>query len=242
MSAKTSPFIGVTASVNPENGGPCTGQAYLTALSACGAIPLILPHTLTKTECRRLAGTLDGFLFTGGPDVHPFYFGEETLEGCGSQSPQRDRTELQLFTEIFACRKPILGICRGLQVINIALGGDLWQDIKQQTKRAVPIAHRQPFDSSVPSHHISIAENSILAAVTGCRQAEVNSAHHQAVRRLGNGLRASALASDGIIEAAEHPEYPFLLGVQWHPELLFRTHAHAKMLFSAFVSASAGIF
>lgn len=231
------PLIGVTASVNPENGGPCTSQAYLTALSDSGALPLILPHTLTKTDCRRLAGKLDGFLFTGGPDVHPFYFGEDTLEGCGSHSPQRDRTELQLFSEIFARKKPIFGICRGIQLINIALGGDIWQDIGRQTERGLPIAHSQPFSPSVPSHHVALKKDSLLSSVTGSERIEVNSSHHQAVRRPAKCLTICAQAQDEIIEGLEHPGYPFLLGVQWHPELLYHSHSHAERLFSAFVNA-----
>lgn len=242
---KQKPLIGVTASVQQETHGPCTSPAYMEALADSGALPLLLPLTLTGEDCRQLADTLDGILFTGGPDVHPFYFGEETLEGCGNQSALRDSTELLLFSHVYARKKPILAICRGVQLLNIALGGDIYQDIASQARRSIPIAHSQPYSPSVPSHHVTVKQDSLLASIT-CRlpescsthQLEVNSAHHQAVRRPAGCLTVCAQAPDGIIEALEQPEYPFLLGIQWHPELLYHNHSHARQLFTAFTEAA----
>lgn len=232
------PLIGITASQIPETQGPGTSPGYIDALYDSGALPLILPLTLTAGDCRRLGTELDGFLFTGGPDIHPFYFEEETLEGCGNQSALRDETELLLFSEAFSQRKPILAICRGIQLLNIALGGDIFQDISRQAERTLPIAHRQPFDPSVPSHHVTLDGQSLLASITGPGPLEVNSSHHQAIRRTADGLRVCGWAPDGMIEALEHPDYPFLIGVQWHPELLYHTQSHAKKLFASFVGAS----
>lgn len=234
---ETKPLIGITASIQPENQGPGTSPSYPHALCTSGALPLILPLSLTETDCSQLADTLDGFLLTGGPDIHPFLFGEETLEGCGNQSSQRDRTELLLFSQVYARKKPVLAICRGIQLINIALGGDIYQDIGRQTERDLPIAHSQPFSPSVPSHHVVLKKDSLLSSVTGSERIEVNSSHHQAVRRPAKCLTICAQAQDGIIEGLEHPGYPFLLGVQWHPELLYHSHSHAERLFSAFVNA-----
>lgn len=236
------PLIGVTASIQPENHGPCTSPAYMDALRKSGALPLLLPLSLTQEDCRLLADTLDGFLFTGGPDVHPFYFGEETLEGCGNQSALRDSAELLLFSKVYARKKPVLAICRGIQLVNIALGGDIYQDIGKQAARSLPIAHSQPYSPSVPSHHVTLKKDSLLASVSGgTEQLEVNSSHHQAVRHPADGLTVCAQAPDGIIEALESPEHPFLLGVQWHPELLYHSHSHARKLFTAFVNAAAAL-
>lgn len=229
------PLIGVTSS-ELSQGEAAVSPAYLHALSNNGVLPVLLPLSLTCEDCSRLAELLDGILFTGGPDLHPFLFGEETLTGCGSQSALRDRTELLLFSAIYKQKKPILAICRGIQLINLALGGDIWQDIDAQTCRTLPIAHRQPFDPSVPSHHVTLTGGSLLASLTGSCRIEVNSAHHQAIRRPAPCLKVCGLAPDGIIEAVELPDYPFLIGVQWHPELLLTTQAHAKNLFSAFTA------
>lgn len=232
------PLIGVTASLAENQTDPCTSSSYLHALSESGALPLLLPLSLSKQDCIQLCNMLDGFLFTGGPDIHPFSFGEETLEGCGSLSALRDRTELLLFSIAHARKKPILAICRGVQLVNTALGGTLYQDIRKQTERTLPIAHRQPYSPSVPSHHVNVTPDSLLYKITTSETLEVNSAHHQAVHHPALSLRVSAAAFDGIIEALEQPEYPFLLGVQWHPELLFDSQAHARALFSAFVEAA----
>lgn len=232
------PLIGVTASLREDGNGSCTSSAYLHALSESGALPLLLPLSLNKAECLQLAQTLDGFLFTGGPDIHPFSFHEETLDGCENISLLRDQTELLLFSVSHAQNKPILAICRGIQLINLALGGDLYQDIQKQTERTLPIAHRQPFSPSVPSHHVTISPDSLLAEITDAKRLNVNSAHHQAVRRPASSLSVCAAAPDGIIEAIEEPNYPFLIGVQWHPELLYDSCRHARALFHAFVQAA----
>lgn len=243
------PLIGLTASEQPDTKSPWLPAAYTDALRECGALPLILPLTLSAEDCEQLAAFLDGFLFTGGPDLHPFLFGEETLTGCGNQSGKRDRTELLLFSFVQQKKKPILAVCRGIQLINVALGGDLVQDIGQIENR-LPIAHRQPFPLDVPSHHVTVTPGSRLAAALGCRDGvresytiAVNSAHHQALRRTAPALTVCGRAPDGIIEAVECPEYPFLIGVQWHPERLYGSRSfseHANRLFRSFVRACSG--
>lgn len=244
------PLIGITASLSPDEKTACLSLPYFHALSESGALGLLLPPSLSEAECRQLSHTLDGFLFSGGPDLHPFFFQEETLEGFENHSTLRDKTELLLFSHIYAKKKPILAICRGIQLINLALGGDLYQDITAQTKRTIPIAHKQPYSSFIPSHHVTVKKQSRLEQMilentskshcsdTAPLQIAVNSAHHQAVRRPAASLCISASAPDGIIEALEQPDYPFLLGVQWHPELLFSTQPHARALFSAFIEAA----
>lgn len=123
------PVIGLTASHDLLTDDLKMGHFYIDAIRKNGAIPLVLPLTLDEEEAGQLADTLDGFLFSGGPDVHPFLFGEETLAGCGDFSPLRDSSELLLLSQVYERKKPVLGICRGAQLINIALGGDIYQDI-----------------------------------------------------------------------------------------------------------------
>ena len=233
---KRKPLIGLTPAEDSPAENARVSASYLDALQKSGALPLILPLSLSDDDCSLLIETLDGFLFTGGPDIHPFKFGEETLEGCGNYSSVRDRSEFLLFSRVFQEGKPIFAICRGIQLINIALGGDIYQDLKYAC-RTIEIAHQQPFSADFPSHHVSAVPGSFLASIAGTSPIEVNSAHHQALRNSAPGLRACAFSPDGITEAAEAPGYPFLLGVQWHPELLFHTHEHARNLFRAFVDS-----
>ena len=146
--------------------------------------------------------------------------------------------ELALLKLVMEAQKPILGICRGIQLINVGLGGSLYQDIPSQVKSDFPLAHRQTHAYKIPSHHVNVKEGSFLSRITGgCLSLEVNSMHHQAIKQTAPGLEACAWASDGIIEAIEMPDYPFLLGVQWHPEYLWQDNKQAAALFEAFVDA-----
>lgn len=231
------PLIGLTPSHDTDNGDIKARPTYLKALKAAGAIPVVLPLGFSKEDLAQLSKELDGFLFTGGPDVHPFLFGEETQPGCGNVSPERDDLELSLLPLILEQRKPILGICRGVQVLNIGLGGDIWQDIPASEEGRASIAHSQPFDYTMPCHTVVLSEGSRLAALSGCGRLKVNSMHHQAVRRLAPGLTASAWSPDGLTEAVEMQDYPFFIGVQWHPEYLWEKDESAFRLFQSFVKA-----
>ena len=145
---------------------------------------------------------------------------------------------LALLKAVMNVRKPILGICRGAQIINVGLGGDIYQDIPSQTDQSFPIAHRQPFAYPVPSHHVHIIKDTLLSRICGGRmEIAVNSFHHQAVREPAPGLVASGLAPDTIIEAVEMPDYPYLLGVQWHPEHMWPKDQAAANIFKSFVEA-----
>lgn len=231
------PIIGLTPSHNTINDELSMRPAYIRALKAAGALPIILPIQLEKEELQSLANLCQGFLFTGGPDPHPFLWGEETHKNCGPISVKRDQMELSLLSIAMEQKKPILGICRGAQMINIGLGGNIYQDIDSQYRSAFPIAHRQPVDYIYPSHHVDVKKDTLLASFKDDTTIKVNSSHHQAVRKLAPGLIAGGIAPDGIIEEIEMPEYPFLIGVQWHPEYLWETDLSAKNLFLSFVSA-----
>ncbi len=234
-------LIGLTPSHNTETDDIYMRSTYLKALSAAGAIPIILPLDISREETERFMELLDGFLFTGGPDPHPFLFGQETYDFCGEVSLKRDTMELTLLSLAIKRQKPILGICRGIQIINVGLGGTIYQDINRQHPRQLPIAHKQPFPYSIPSHSIQIVPGTRLARICGSPVIRVNSMHHQAVKDLAPGLIASGVSPDGLTEAIELPAYPFLVAVQWHPEHLWHQDAAAAALFRHFVLACSGI-
>lgn len=231
------PLIGLTPAHDIESGDVKARPTYMRALKAAGAIPVVMPLDASEEDLKQLSRELDGFLFTGGPDVHPFLFGEETQAHCGNVSPDRDQMELSLLPMIMELRKPVLGICRGIQVLNIALGGNIWQDIPSQVTREFPLAHSQPFHYDMPCHTVSLTKGSLLAQISGSSSIEVNSMHHQAVKDVAAGLIASAYSTDHLIEAVEMPGYPFFIGVQWHPEYLWEKKTEAFRLFQTFVNA-----
>lgn len=269
MSSKK-PVIALTPYFNISQEEPYMRPAYLKAIRAAGGIPIILPLDLEEADLAQLVDTFDGILFTGGPDIHPFYFGEETQAHCGNVCPRRDQMELTLLKLAMNAKKPILGICRGIQLLNVGLGGDIYQDIPSQFHEEFPIAHTQPFAYDIPAHKVTIVPGTLLEqlvqtamqaagqatagidtnAVTAADQTSsdtphpayslnVNSMHHQAVRRLAPGLIASAYAPNQLIEAIEKPDYPtFFLGVQWHPEYLWENDASVKQMWDAFVEAA----
>lgn len=232
------PIIALTPYHNIEKDEPYMRPAYLKAIRATGGIPVILPLEADEDDLRQVLNHVDGVLFTGGPDVHPFYFGEETQRFCGNVSVKRDAMELLLLKLAMAMKKPILGICRGVQLLNIGLGGDIYQDIPSQFKEDFPIAHTQPFGYDIPSHTIAAEGGTLLAAIARDSVIRVNSMHHQAVRNVAPGLVASGHAPGGLVEAIEMPEYPFLLGVQWHPEYLWEEDNAARRIFETFVEKS----
>lgn len=228
-------MIGLTPSHDTANDDISMRPTYLRAVAAAGAIPVVMPLEISDADLEHLTDCLDGFLFTGGPDVHPFYFGEQTQAFCGNVSEARDSLEFKLLKLAMKAEKPILGICRGIQVINIGLGGDIYQDISSQFKEDFPVAHKQPFSYRVPSHQVDVIPGTLLAEISGSSVIQVNSMHHQAVRKTAPQLIASGFAPNGLIEAVELPGYPFLLGVQWHPEYLWETQLPARRIFLQFI-------
>lgn len=176
-----------------------------------GLLPVLLPSVgeVSGEAVRRF----DGFVLTGGGDVDPSWYGEEREPLCGASDAERDAFEMALFREASALLKPILGICRGIQVINVALGGTLWQDLPSQH----PGTHATTDGTGEPRHPVTTA--GFLRTLTGREELTVNSYHHQAVKTLGGGLRAAGVSRDGVVEAVEHLSLPYCRAVQWHPEL-----------------------
>ena len=240
------PLIGLTPSHDTQTDDISMRPTYVNAIKAAGGIPVVLPLDADQQDLRQLVRTLDGFLFTGGPDPHPFLFGEETHACCGNVSVKRDSLELALLPLVMKVQKPVLGICRGIQIINVGLGGTIYQDIPSQfqpnTDRAdsssfLPIAHRQPFHYTVPSHTVALVPDTRMAHICQRPIIQVNSMHHQAVKDLAPGCIIAGTAPGGLIEAMEMPSYPFLIGVQWHPEYLWEQDPAAANLFRQFIQA-----
>ena len=240
MTDVSKPIIGLTPSHNTGTDDLSLRPTYIRALLAAGALPVILPLFTSKEDLEQLTSLCSGFLFTGGPDPHPFLWGEEIHEKCGVISTPRDQMELALLSGAMKQKKPILGICRGAQIINIGLGGDIYQDIQSQYSSIAPfpIAHSQPAPYQMPVHHVAITPGTRLSCIaSNASSISVNSCHHQAIRKVAPSLIAGGAAPDGIIEEIEMPGYPFLMGVQWHPEYLWETDKTSANLFHEFVNA-----
>lgn len=212
-------------------------RAYFDALEAAGATPLGIPILHDETRLRELYDLLDGLLLPGGDDVEPQRYGAEPRDDCHlTLSPELDEIELTLASWAVADDLPVLAICRGIQVLNVACGGTLWQDV------VVEGATRESHDKDprdAPVHGLHVEPWSQLAHTLGVSELEVNSTHHQAIRDVGGDLRAVAHSSDGLIEGVELPGHRFVLGVQCHPEELRKTQPWAARLFEGFVSTAA---
>lgn len=229
------PIIGVMPLWDKEKDSLWMLPGYLDGIRQAGGLPVIFPFTTDEQELKQLAGVCDGFLFTGGHDVSPWVYKEELLEGMIDCCEKRDIMEAIVLRDAIAEDKPVLGICRGIQFINAALGGKLYQDIPTQHPSEVNHHQDRPYDA--PSHEVTIAEGSPLHKCLGTDRIPVNSCHHQAIKVLSPELAVMAAAEDGIIEAVYRPESRFLWAVQWHPEFSYKVDENSRKLFRAFVEA-----
>ncbi len=211
------------------------GLVYVNAIARAGGLPVILPP-LPPSFAASLLDAVDGLCVPGGPDIHPRLYGHEPHPALGPTEDELDAFEVALVAEALERDMPVLGICRGAQMINVATGGTLHQHLPACVEGALP--HRQDADLAVSTHAVRVAEGSRLAATLGDDVAEVNSLHHQAVDLLGEGLEAVAWAPDGVVEAIEGTGDAFLLGVQWHAEGLV-DRPEARRVLAAFVAAAA---
>ncbi len=240
----TLPLIGIpSASLEPP---PNPGAPYYqfngnypAALAASGALPVVIPLHLPEETLWAIFQRLDGLCLAGGVDVAPAEYGEEPHPALGKVDAPRDQTELILARWALRADLPLLGICRGIQMINVAAGGSLYQDLPAQQ----PEVHRHNFKLSEspwarPTHAVRLAADGRLADILGTEELLVNSFHHQAVKQVAPGFRPIAWAEDGVVEGIEQPGRRFALGVQWHPEGMFQSDPLAQRLFAAFVEAS----
>jgi putative glutamine amidotransferase len=235
------PSIGVTPDWThpPERAFPRydLAQPYADAVLAAGGVPLVLPYSDRAQMVEEYLGRIDGLLVTGGAfDVPPSEYGEEVRAGCGALKPERTRFERAMIVGALERGLPILGVCGGMQLLNVHFGGTLWQDLKTELTSAG--VHEQKNDKRQPSHSVQVLPDTSLAKALGAGPKPVNSTHHQAVRTLGHNLVASAAAEDGVVEALEAPAHRFVLGVQWHPETLVEALPVQLEIYRAFMQAA----
>jgi putative glutamine amidotransferase len=197
-------------------------QRYSRAVAAAGGLPVMIPLLDDEDILRALYDRMDALLLPGGVDLDPATYGESPLPTCGRLDPARDRVELRFARWAIAEGKPLFGLCRGLQIVNVALGGTLYQDIAAQRRDAIKHDYfpTAGYSRDHLAHQVTVASGSRLDALVGTAPLKVNSMHHQAVKDLAPGLVSTAVAPDGLVEGIESPGSSFLLGVQWHPESL----------------------
>jgi putative glutamine amidotransferase len=219
------------------------GQRYVRSLTAAGAVPWLIPCVQGDDQTlRSIYDHLDGLFLTGGVDIDPAQYGEARHERCDRSDPARDWTELALIRWALADGKALLGVCRGIQALNVACGGSLYQHVAEQHPQAIkhdyfPTA--PDYSRDYLAHPVQVRPDSRLGSLLGAEQVSVNSMHHQGIKRLAPGLAATAFAPDGLIEGIEAPDRPFVIGVQWHPEELTESLPPMRRLFRGFVEAAA---
>lgn len=233
------PIIGITSWIDYEKRQYFVPQEYAKAVEKAGGLPVILPPVETAEDAGRLIATIDGLLLSGGVDLDPAFWGEEPMPRMGKISPERDRSELLLTNKALALELPLLGICRGHQVLAVAGGGSLYQDIHSQVREV--LKHSQDAPRWYATHAVTVRPGTKMAAWLGGGTVRVNSFHHQAIRDLPKGFVVSAEAVDGIIEAIESTGHRFAVGVQWHPECFWNREDTFDPIFRAFVDAARGV-
>jgi len=242
---KKLPVIGVSGSVIIDQGGLFPGyrrsyvnEDYIHAVVQNGGAPFILPVVEDEAVIANYIDTIDALILSGGHDVSPQFYDEEPELALGDIYPARDRFE---FTLIELAKKkgiPILGICRGAQVINVCHGGSLWQDLAHRENTT--IKHMQGHNPELVTHTVTIEEGTILQGILQEKTLRVNSFHHQLIKHPAREFVISATAADGAIEAIEHASYPFLLGIQWHPEMLHKSEPLMNRLFQQLIDYARG--
>ena len=234
------PLIGITTSRVLNNANiqvMSTAEAYVQAVYRAGGLPVLIPLGITDADLKALLARLDGLLFTGGGDIAPGRYGGQPHPRVYDIDPDRDRVEINLVQMAVDDGMPFLGICRGFQVLNVAMGGTMYEDILDQHPGALKHDYFPGYPREMLVHPVRVAPGSRLAEILEQTEVEVNSLHHQGVRQVPEALRTTALAPDGIPEAVELPGHPFGLAVQWHPEWL-QAHAPMRRLFEVFVGAA----
>ena len=224
--------IGITPDVSNDHNVVAFGT-YVKALECVNALPIVLPYTTKDETLEELMALCDGILFTGGVDVDPKHYGAEKQEACGEIEPYRDELELKVFDMARKAGKPILAICRGIQLVNVAMGGTLYQDLPSEAPSE--IAHSQSEGKFDTSHCVQVTADTPLYDLVGADRIVANSFHHQAIERLADGLAVMAVADDGIIEAVYGTDLRYLRAYQWHPERLVETHPPHRAIFEDFI-------
>lgn len=228
------PRIGLTLDADEARGRYELGRGYVDAVLAAGGLPILLPHE--RAAAGAYLALLDGLVVTGGAfDLPPELYGEVRREGCRITKPERTAFEKDLLEAALAARLPVLGVCGGMQLLNVVRGGSLYQDLAVDCGAT---GHEQPPPKDAPSHEVTVQPGTALAQLVGPGPLLVNSTHHQAVRDAGAGVLVSARAPDGVIEAIELPDLEFAVGVQWHPEAVGRHDPRHGAIYRGLVDAA----
>ncbi len=230
------PVIGITPSITPEEDRIQLARGYYEAIQQAGGMPYIMPCG-REDLLDEFIMHIDGLLLTGGGDLDPQLYGQMPHPQVGAITPKRDAWEIELTRKALSKAIPILGICRGIQVLAVACGGDLYQDLLSTHPNESVIKHMQQAPRWYPSHSVELTADSLLSHIFGTNCIKVNSFHHQAILSPGKDLVISAVAPDGVTEGVEHSTYPFVVGVQWHPECMIQ-NSQQILLFEALVKAS----
>ncbi len=232
---KKLPIIGIAPLWDQTTNSTVMRSSYINALEYAGAIPLIIPMTENQTTLEYYLNLCDGILLSGGQDVQPELYGETPQPHCGEVFPCRDKLDRYIFEYALAMDKPVLGICRGCQAMNVFSGGSLYQDLKIDFGTEENHRMEAPFNRTA---HLMIPQpGTPLSELIGERLFEVNSVHHQGIKRLADSFDIMAVSEDGIIEAIYMPDRRFVWGVQWHPEWFFLESADNASILAAFVKA-----
>jgi putative glutamine amidotransferase len=216
------------------------GETYIRAIHHVGGTPVIIPPVVIDGDWDTLTQHLDGLLLSGGGDIDPSYYGEESEPWMGHVDAERDVAELGMVRKWLELKRPLMAICRGHQVLNVALDGTLYQDIAAHIPNALDHAYVSARPMNKPVHKVELTPGSALARILGGTTFEVNSAHHQAVKDPSHRINVTGYSPDGVVEAFELPELPFGISVQWHPEAMVKTSDTMWPLFEAFVGAARG--
>lgn len=236
------PVIGISGCIEHDESKQFIVRDYMAAILAAGAIPLLLSMDMQDDRMGLCLSHLNGVMLAGGTDVAPRLYGALPHNGLGQVDPLRDQFEIRLVNACHRLKMPVLGICRGAQVMNVAMGGTLFQDIASQYPdecQKKPMLHNQTSPGQYASHSVYVDKNSLLYSILKENTIEVNSFHHQAVKDVAVALRICGAAPDGVVEAIDDVSHPFFLGVQWHPEKMYRQDEPSYALFTAFTRAAA---
>lgn len=235
------PTIGITMTQEAAENQFEVWQEYIDAIVAGGGIPILLPSESHYNFYEEYLGLIDGLLLSGGQDILPNCYGEESIEGFKldwEMTPDRDEFEIEMTKKAMNLDMPILGICRGIQILAVANGGSLYQDIEAEIERDIKIRHYQESPWWFQCHKVSLIDNSIISNIYQKRHLETNSLHHQSVKKVPEGFNVTAVTADGVVEAMESLNHTFILGVQWHPERLLPRNKKWALLFKSFCQAS----
>ncbi len=232
------PLIGITSCHDHETRANRLALAYIRALEEAGGLPVIIPTLKEEELIKGIIDTFDGLLLSGGGDPDPFLWGEEPVPEQGEIEPWRDQLEILLVRGALEIGKPLLGICRGMQVMNLAAGGTLYQDLAKEKEGLMK--HMQEAPRWYATHGVTLIPGSRIKYIMGKENLRVNSFHHQGVERVAPGFLVSGRARDEVIEVIEYQEGGYALGVQWHPETMVKRDKNMANLFKDFVSACKG--